>query len=74
MEEDRLTTNLGPTADQDVIPEADQTLKKPQRRFVGRRTADAAAQKTTPNPSIEDSDAIQGVNSSHFIRNLGTSF
>jgi hypothetical protein len=69
MEEDRLATNLGPTADQNVIPEPDPTLKKPKRRFVGRRTADATARNTTPNPSIEESGAIQGVNSSHFTLN-----
>jgi len=70
MEEDRLATNLGLTADQDVVPELDLTPKKPKRRFVGRRTVDAAAQSTTPNPSIEDSGTIQGVNGPCSIRNL----
>lgn len=67
MEEDRLATNLGLTADQDVIPELDITLKKPKRRFVGRRTVDATTQNKTPNPSIEESGTIQGVNSPRSI-------
>lgn len=62
MEEDRLATNLGPTADQDVVPEPESLPKKPKRRFVGRRAADATAQSKTPDESIEDSGAIQGVN------------
>lgn len=68
MEEDRLATNLGPTADQDVIPEPDPIPKKPKRRFVGRRAADAASQNATPNASIEDSGAIQGVNSPRLMQ------
>ena len=39
MESDRLETNLGPTAEYDVIPEIQPETKQPRRRFVGRRTA-----------------------------------
>lgn len=62
MEEDRLATNLGPTADEDVVPEPEASPRRPKRRFVGRRAADAAAQTKTPSENIEDSGAIQGVN------------
>jgi 2-(3-amino-3-carboxypropyl)histidine synthase len=63
MDEERLATNLGLTADEGLL-EAEPVAepKKPKRRFVGRKAADAAAaQSKSPLDSIEDSGAIQGV-------------
>ena len=58
MEEDRIATNLGPDE-----ADAASTPKQPKRRFVGKRAAEIAASATarTPNGSIEESTAIQGV-------------
>jgi 2-(3-amino-3-carboxypropyl)histidine synthase len=62
MEEDRAATNLGPSAEEGVPDEPVAAPKQPKRRFVGRKTADAAASRSTdPNANIEDSGAIQGV-------------
>lgn len=63
MEEDRIATNLGPDTNGDVQSEVLVPTKQPRRRFVGRRTADQAAKSNGANGSIEDSGAIQGVNS-----------
>lgn len=60
MEEDRALADLGP----DIIAEADATAeKKPKRRFIGRRAADAKAAaraQENSNSGIEDSAAVQG--------------
>jgi len=61
MEEDRIATNLGPTAHLDVVPEPETLPKTPKRRFVGRRAADAAAQNKASQDGIEDAGAIQGL-------------
>jgi 2-(3-amino-3-carboxypropyl)histidine synthase len=61
MEEDRIATNLGPETNGDVESEIAAPVKQPKRRFVGRRTADQAAQSNAEGGSIEDSGAIQGV-------------
>jgi len=61
MEEDRIVTNLGPTAHLDVVPEPETLPKTPKRRFVGRRAADAAAQNKPSQDGIEDAGAIQGL-------------
>lgn len=63
MEEDRLATNLGPEEAETLQTEASPSSKQPKRRFVGRRTAEAAATANAPNGSIEESTAIQGVKS-----------
>jgi 2-(3-amino-3-carboxypropyl)histidine synthase len=61
MEEDRLETNLGPTAEDDLSPEISAALKQPKRRFVGRKTAEQQAGKAGPESSIEQSSsALQG--------------
>ncbi|KAF2768173.1 hypothetical protein EJ03DRAFT_134131 [Teratosphaeria nubilosa] len=57
MEEDRELSNLGPE------PEAIEE-KKPKRRFIGRKAAEAKAaaraeQNGTPSANLEDSGAIQ---------------
>jgi 2-(3-amino-3-carboxypropyl)histidine synthase len=62
MEDDRIATNLGPEMNGDVESEVVTPAKQPKRRFVGRRTAEQAAQSNGTNGSIEDSGAIQGVN------------
>ena len=62
MEEDRLETNLGPTADQDLLPEPEVVAKQPKRRFVGRKAADELAQKagSSKTNDVESSSSIQG--------------
>lgn len=65
MEEDRAIADLGPD-----VPDASASIdgedatveKKPKRRFIGRRAADAkAAAKAQENGGgIEDSGAVQG--------------
>lgn len=68
MEEDRIATNLGP--DEPEALNADVTLatKVPKRRFVGRRAAEKTATSSTPNDSIEESTAVQGVKSPSDVR------
>jgi hypothetical protein len=62
MEEDRAATNLGPLVDDALREDPVAPPKQPKRRFVGKRTAEKAAGKTSdPNANIEDSSAIQGV-------------
>jgi 2-(3-amino-3-carboxypropyl)histidine synthase len=63
MEEDRLATNLGPEDAETLQTEATPASKQPKRRFVGRRTVEAAATTNAPNSSIEENTAIQGVKS-----------
>jgi 2-(3-amino-3-carboxypropyl)histidine synthase len=63
MEDDRLATNIGPNLDDQLESETPVPAKQPKRRFIGRRAADQAAQSKTGDAGIEDSGAIQGVNS-----------
>ena len=62
MEEDRAIADLGPAVSTEINGEEDTAEKKPKRRFIGRRAADAkAAAKAQENGGgIEDSGAIQG--------------
>jgi 2-(3-amino-3-carboxypropyl)histidine synthase len=63
MEEDRAIADLGPdVVSADLNGEADNIEKRPKRRFIGRRAADAkAAAKAQENGSgIEESGAVQG--------------
>jgi 2-(3-amino-3-carboxypropyl)histidine synthase len=62
MEEDRLETNLGPTADNDIVPEAQPETKSPRRRFVGRRTAERRKEESTEQATIdvESGSSLQG--------------
>jgi 2-(3-amino-3-carboxypropyl)histidine synthase len=62
MEEDRAIADLGPEVSADLNGEAESIERKPKRRFIGRRAADAkAAAKAQENGSgIEDSGAVQG--------------
>lgn len=64
MEEDRAVADLGPDLPADITSEAATEEKKPKRRFIGRRAADAkAAAKAQPQENgggIEDSGVVQG--------------
>jgi 2-(3-amino-3-carboxypropyl)histidine synthase len=63
MEDDRARVDLGIAADiEEAQAAAEPVQKQPKKRFVGRRTADATA-KNGNNTSIEDSGAIQGMDS-----------
>jgi 2-(3-amino-3-carboxypropyl)histidine synthase len=62
MEEDRAATKLGPSTEDGIPEEPTPVQRQPKRRFVGRRTAEKAADAPKdPNANIEDSSAIQGV-------------
>jgi 2-(3-amino-3-carboxypropyl)histidine synthase len=61
MEEDRLSTNIGPDTTQDLETEITSPPKQPKRRFVGRKAAEKAASSVTTDGNIEESSAIQGV-------------
>jgi 2-(3-amino-3-carboxypropyl)histidine synthase len=65
MEEDRAIADLGPEIpDTSVDGEVATVEKKPKRRFIGRRAADAKAaaraQENGGGAGIEDSGAVQG--------------
>ena len=62
MEEDRAIADLGPDVSTEMDGEPEAAEKKPKRRFIGRRAADAkAAAKAQENGGgIEDSGAVQG--------------
>nr|POF06854.1 diphthamide biosynthesis protein 1 [Quercus suber] len=60
MEEDRAIADLGPDLPQDV----EQAEKKPKRRFIGRKAAEANAtaqsrKNDNSSASVEDSGAVQ---------------
>ena len=62
MEEDRALADLGPEISDDLAAEDVVEEKKPKRRFIGRRAADAKAAAQLPqdgSPSIESSTALQ---------------
>ena len=62
MEEDRAIADLGPDVSADLNGEEETVDKKPKRRFIGRRAADAkaAARAQENDGGIEDSGAVQG--------------
>lgn len=64
MEEDRAAADLGPTISADLNGEAEEIEKKPKRRFIGRKAADAkrAEQRATAagDGGSEESGAVQG--------------
>jgi 2-(3-amino-3-carboxypropyl)histidine synthase len=63
MEEDRAIADLGPDVSTDLNGEEETVDKKPKRRFIGRRAADAkaAARAQENDGGIEDSGgAVQG--------------
>ncbi|KAL2020127.1 hypothetical protein VTK56DRAFT_8732 [Thermocarpiscus australiensis] len=59
MEEDRALVDLGIAADIEESQSAQNPVKQPKKRFVGRRAAAEAAKSSSGNASIEDSGAIQ---------------
>lgn len=61
MEEDRAETNLGQSANADLHEPKVEKPKQPRKRFVGRRTADQAANANGTKEVIEESGAIQGL-------------
>ena len=66
MEEDRAVADLGPEVTADLNGADAVVEKKPKRRFIGRRAADAKAaaraQENGAGAGIEDSGAVQGAN------------
>lgn len=66
MEEDREASNLGGSQPaeiaEDINGDADAVEKKPKRRFIGRKAAEAkaAARAEQNGGTIEDSGAVQG--------------
>lgn len=64
MEEDRAATDIGPTVSAELNGDTEAVEKKPKRRFIGRKAAEArAAAKAEQNgrsANLEDSGAIQG--------------
>jgi 2-(3-amino-3-carboxypropyl)histidine synthase len=69
MEEDRAVADLGPTISADLNGDDEAVVeKKPKRRFIGRKAADAKAaaraeQQSNGGGGIEDSGAVQGAES-----------
>ena len=61
MEEDTAAANPGPTAEGESNSQVPAVPKQPKKRFVGRKTAERAAEKMDPNVNIEDSGVIQGI-------------
>ncbi|KAK3630408.1 Diphthamide biosynthesis protein 1 [Elasticomyces elasticus] len=63
MEDDRANSDLGPTISAELNGDAETVEKKPKRKFIGRKAADAkAAARAEQNGGgggIEDSGAIQ---------------
>ena len=66
MEEDRVISDLGPTVSADLNGDVEATEKKPRRKFIGRKAAEANAAARAAQSGggggggIEDSGAIQG--------------
>ncbi|KAI7195981.1 hypothetical protein D0869_07792 [Hortaea werneckii] len=64
MEEDRAATDVGPTVSAELNGDPEPVEKKPKRRFIGRKAAEAkAAAKVEQNggdaANLEDSGAIK---------------
>lgn len=64
MEEDRAQVDLGGAVDAELGLENQQEQKQPRKRFVGRKeAAERAEKRSDTNGTIEDSGAIQGMQS-----------
>ncbi|KAK5119348.1 Diphthamide biosynthesis protein 1 [Meristemomyces frigidus] len=61
MKEDRAAVDLGPTVSAEMNGDAEAVEKKPKRRFIGRKAAEAkaAARAEENGGTIEDSGAVQ---------------
>lgn len=66
MEDDRALVDLGIAADIEESQNAQNVVKQPKKRFVGRRAATEAAKSSAGNASIEDNGAIQGTGRAAF--------
>jgi len=60
MEDDRAQVGLGTAVNVEEMEEEVAVLRKPKKRFVGRRQAAEAASKTDTNGNVESSGSIQG--------------
>ena len=62
MEEDRAQADVGVAVEAELQGKNQDVPKQPSRRFIGRKTAAANAQKKgETNGHIEDSTAVQGL-------------
>lgn len=62
MEKDRAQADLGEAVDAELSAENQQKQRQPRKRFIGRKEAAERAEKRgDTNGTIEDIDAIQGV-------------
>ncbi len=60
MEADRAESDMGKSSIPELEAAENERLKKPRKRFIGRRAAAEQEEKTGLNKAIEYSDAIQG--------------
>lgn len=65
MEDDRALVDLGIATEIEETQAAQNAMKQPKRRFVGRRAAAEASKSASANTLIEDSGAIQGTATLH---------
>ena len=64
MEGDRAQADLGVAVDAELIIENQQKQKQPRKRFIGRKeAAERAEKRSDTDGTIEDSGAIQGMQS-----------
>ncbi|KAL8783408.1 MAG: hypothetical protein Q9213_004667 [Squamulea squamosa] len=71
MEEDRAQVDIGIAVEDDLRIQKQETKKKPTRRFVGRKTAAASAQKKADtNGHVESSTAVQAAQPKRIARVL----
>ena len=62
METDRAQTDLGEAANAELSASKSDPVKQPKKRFIGRKAAAEKAEKNGgSNGTIEDSGAIQGL-------------
>lgn len=62
MEGDREQVDVGDAINVELAAEKQEQPKQPKRRFIGRKTAAANAQKKAEaNGHVEDGTAIQGI-------------
>lgn len=64
MEDDRALVDIGIAAELEEAQIAQITVKQPKRRFIGRRAAAEAAEKSSTgagSSTIEETGTIQGI-------------
>jgi len=75
MEDDRAIADLGPTVSAELNGDTEAVEKKPKRRFIGRKAAEAkAAERAAQNggTNLEDSGAVQGAAYHNYIHTYGS--